>query len=441
MMVNLDMSNDMTIKAVSTRSKVTNASLISKSGNSFREKLGLLLEENSLPSFITSSTPTTNNELSQELTEYLQKEEIHPNEEVKHLLDVLSQVENVDDKLDLEDMNLILPDVLIRQISNFISNLKEGSIQLNQLSDKHELIGLLLVVSQFTDREISEESISKIQKLLNQLKEFVSEPSPQMQSKQSDDPTNKDLDPKAMKVISELIRNLENKLGDQQKPETQGNRQQYLQGVHSRYFTIPRGLENPSVAITEKLIQKTSNTNQVTTATPEAVLVNDTVPNQMPKIQQFTLFVEQNAKQMPNQEQFIKQFQSILARSNFVNGSGNQKLFINLYPEHLGSLRIEILQSENGLIARIMASTSQAKDLVESQLSSLKQSFIMQNISVEKIEITNQQLFQSERSLQRDAEQQKQQTPQQKDDKDNHDINEEESFSSTLLDELLNIEV
>jgi flagellar hook-length control protein FliK len=78
---------------------------------------------------------------------------------------------------------------------------------------------------------------------------------------------------------------------------------------------------------------------------------------------------------------------------------------------------------------------------VESQLSSLKQSFIMQNISVEKIEITNQQLFQSERSLQRDTEQQKQQTPQQKDDKDNHDVNEEESFSSTLLDELLNIEV
>ncbi|MFS0865103.1 flagellar hook-length control protein FliK [Fredinandcohnia sp. 179-A 10B2 NHS] len=440
MMANLDMTNDMTIKAVSTRNKVTNDSLISKSGNSFREKLGLLLEESNLSSLSDSDAPPTNSDLSLELAEYLQKEELPPNEQVKQLLEVLVKVKNVDENYDEEDMNLVVPDFII-QISNFISNLKEGSLQLNQISDKHELIGLLLVVTKFTDSEISEESIGKIQKLLTQLKEFVSESLPQIKSKQSNESTNNDLDIKAMKVMSELIRNLETKLGDHQKTETQGNRQQYLQGVHSRYFTIPRGLENPTAVITEKLIQKTSNTNQVTTTTPETVLVNDTLPNQMPKIQQFTLFVEQNAKQMPNQEQFIKQFQNILARSNFVNGTGNQKLFINLYPEHLGSLRIEILQSENGLIARIMASTSQAKELVESQLSSLKQSFIMQNISVEKIEITNQQLFQSERSLQRDAEQQKQQTPQQKDDRDNHDVNEEESFSSTLLDELLNIEV
>nr|WP_275695453.1 flagellar hook-length control protein FliK [Fredinandcohnia sp. SECRCQ15] len=161
----------------------------------------------------------------------------------------------------------------------------------------------------------------------------------------------------------------------------------------------------------------------------------------MSRTQQFTLFVEQNGRQVPNQEQFIKQFENILAKSSYLNSGGQHRLLIKLYPEHLGSLRIELLQSEGGLIAKIMASTNHAKELVESHLSSLKHSFQMQNIAVDKIDISTQLMHQSERSLQRESEQQKQQSQQQNNQNEQHDSNEENSFVDALLDELVNIKV
>lgn len=159
---------------------------------------------------------------------------------------------------------------------------------------------------------------------------------------------------------------------------------------------------------------------------------------QMTKAEQLTLF-SQNGKPV-SAEQLIRQFENILAKSQFSNIGGTQKLMIKLHPEHLGSLRIELIQKDGSMIAKMLTSTQAAKHLLESQLHSLKQAFASQNIQVDKIEISqqwNQQ--QQENLLKREGENQQQKYQQ------NHqqgkDEDEEDSFAFSLEDALVNTEV
>jgi Flagellar hook-length control protein FliK len=107
------------------------------------------------------------------------------------------------------------------------------------------------------------------------------------------------------------------------------------------------------------------------------------------KVQQFILHVEQNGQPVSKND-FVKQFEFILSRSVFIKGNGQQKLFIKLYPEHLGTLRIELIQQENMMAAKILATTAEAKEMLENHLSHLKHSLAQQNIQIEKIEISHQ---------------------------------------------------
>ena len=73
----------------------------------------------------------------------------------------------------------------------------------------------------------------------------------------------------------------------------------------------------------------------------------------MSKPYQLTLTQSQSGKQVST-DQLIQQFESILSKSQLMNVGGNQKLFIKLYPEHLGALRVELIQKDSTLIAKFM---------------------------------------------------------------------------------------
>lgn len=88
-----------------------------------------------------------------------------------------------------------------------------------------------------------------------------------------------------------------------------------------------------------------------------------------------------------NIQQFIDKFRQILEKSHFAKQPNGNTLLIKLYPEHLGSLRIELMQKDGAVTARILASAQTVKDLIDSSLSSLKQAFIQQNIAIDKLEV------------------------------------------------------
>jgi len=192
-------------------------------------------------------------------------------------------------------------------------------------------------------------------------------------------------------------------------------------------FTRIIGEEGTSSEKSKPVTMKTSEGNQ------------GTLPFQMSKLEQYVLTTEKSGQPV-DQEQFIKQFEKILSKASFTSSTGMQKLMIKLNPEHLGALRIEIIQKDSGLTARIMATTSKGKEMLETQLQGLKQSFAGQGIQVEKIEISQTTSFQ-ERFTPRDSDashQHRNQPKEQKIEENEEPLNE---FNDSFEEALLNFEV
>jgi flagellar hook-length control protein FliK len=155
---------------------------------------------------------------------------------------------------------------------------------------------------------------------------------------------------------------------------------------------------------------------------------------QVTKLEQLGLWMGSQEKPV-SAEQLLKQFEAILSKSQFLNSGGSQKLFIKLFPEHLGSIRVELFQKDQTIVAKIFTSTGTAKDALESQLSGLKQAFAGQNIAVERIEILQQSTPQ-ERFLNKDSGQQHRQ-PDRREQEDGEDKGE---FSLVFEEAQLNAE-
>ncbi|WP_171050827.1 flagellar hook-length control protein FliK [Bacillus sp. BHET2] len=106
----------------------------------------------------------------------------------------------------------------------------------------------------------------------------------------------------------------------------------------------------------------------------------------LPKTETFSMNLTSSNRSI-QYEQFVKEFQQILSKAQMTTQPNMSKLLIKLYPEQLGSLRIELLQQNGVMTAKILASTSTAKEMLDSQIQGLKHAFSAQNLQVEKIEI------------------------------------------------------
>ena len=204
-----------------------------------------------------------------------------------------------------------------------------------------------------------------------------------------------------------------------------------------------QGLGLPFQNVKSDLFKFASTKNGAGTNSNETNMIEannqiSSVQPQMSKIEQLVLTASKGG-QTVSQDEFVKQFESILNKSNFSGTNGVNKLLIRLNPEHLGSLRIELIQKDGVMTARILATTAQAKDMLENQVQGLKHAFSGQNIQIEKIEITQTfNSFNSEKFNQKDAEDQ---TRQQQDNKQERNEESESEFSGSFAEALLNIEV
>ena len=99
------------------------------------------------------------------------------------------------------------------------------------------------------------------------------------------------------------------------------------------------------------------------------------------------LTTEESRNNLKN-ETLLREMQNIFKRSNFGQTGGTNRLLIKLYPEHLGQVRIELLQSNGIMTARILASTALGKEMLDSQLHQLRSALLQQNLQVERIDIS-----------------------------------------------------
>lgn len=243
--------------------------------------------------------------------------------------------------------------------------------------------------------------------------------------------------------LKELIQQLTKKLeqltdasmGTVENIGKQSTRLEYLQKTFS---TVAAELNAKLLTGTEGQ----SEQKNAKIAQPKIDPVTGTVHlQQMSKAEQLTLTLTESGKPT-NSTDLIKQFENILARSKFTNTGGAQKLMIKLNPEHLGTLRIELIQREAGIVARIMATTQVAKESLESHLNGLKHAFGSQNIQVDRVEVSQTMSQQQERFLGREQEQQSQQQEQrqQENNQKSNDVGEN-SFNAAFEESLVNTEV
>lgn len=169
-------------------------------------------------------------------------------------------------------------------------------------------------------------------------------------------------------------------------------------------------------------------------------LVNSSIKDggSVNRIQQYVLNVQQPTGSPVSEEQILNQLKHIMKQSKFsTTANGTNQLMIRLNPAHLGSLTIKLSESNGEMMARIIASTATAKDIIESNLNALRHVFTNQNITVEKFEINYQGDSQFEGAKKEQNEQDGSKSRQQASDQE--DKSKDESHPDSFKEELLNL--
>lgn len=155
------------------------------------------------------------------------------------------------------------------------------------------------------------------------------------------------------------------------------------------------------------------------------------------RTESWSISVQTNPKPM-NIDQFIEKFSQVLNKSNMVQTLNGTKLILRLYPEQLGSLRVELLQQNGVMTAKILSSTSAVNDLLEQNAASLKQAFAQQHVSVDKVEFVFGQP--DPQKFERQPHQEHQQHSEKKE-QEAHDTHADDEPKESFQELLLNVEV
>lgn len=150
------------------------------------------------------------------------------------------------------------------------------------------------------------------------------------------------------------------------------------------------------------------------------------------KLELPTLFLVKEGKPLTYQ-QFLNQLQTVLSKSVFQKFGNMEQLTLRLHPEELGTLKIQLIQQDHGLTARIVTSTPAAKEILESQLHALRQAFVQQNITVDRIELIHVHSERKETLPQYSGDNGRNPDRQHRPKPDKGEDEKEHSFSETLL--------
>ncbi|MFT8319498.1 MAG: flagellar hook-length control protein FliK [Bacillus sp. (in: firmicutes)] len=136
--------------------------------------------------------------------------------------------------------------------------------------------------------------------------------------------------------------------------------------------------------------------------------------------------------------QLEAQLNKILSNASYITNGDSQKFTLRLAPEHLGSIRIEVYQNEGIVTAKILTATAEAKEMLDSHLSSLKHGLSSQNMVVDKMEIAFSPPGQQEKANKDQQSHQQQQQQQRQEQSANQEQNKQKK---SFLEELLNMEL
>ena len=109
--------------------------------------------------------------------------------------------------------------------------------------------------------------------------------------------------------------------------------------------------------------------------------------NQQSNILNRTVTVTLPTNQTSQAEALAREIANLLNRSQMSSTQGTIKLMLKLFPENLGQIRIEIIQQNGVMSARLLATTSAGKELLDSSLNQLKTTLAAQNIQMDRLDV------------------------------------------------------
>lgn len=399
-----------------------------------------------------ASSETTSTAPTKKSVEPSGKEDITPSQS-KDLETLLKDIEQLLGMLPIEDGYidselLQNPDVLalLHELSPQLQQLLKSFIQSGQsfeqllaqtTSGSKEQLGLLLLTlyqleskGQFPYEFKQTDFLKTLQSQLNEVFKV-----------QIDQPSSN-----AAVLLSKLIQTLEKKTEDGQLvgPNRVELKQIIQRVLHGSSTNQDAGSQQTSQQEQNKVVTMTTSTSTAFNEDTFDQLVAGSIKEggSVNRIQQYVLHVGTQSGQAVSEEQILKQLQTIMKQSKFsASPNGTSQLMIRLHPEHLGSLTIKLTESNGEMMARIIASSAAAKDMIESNLHALRHVFTTQNINVEKFEIQYQGDSQFEDAKKEGNEQEGQSKRNNDGTKLQQEDDEDASDSHSFKDELLNIMV
>ncbi|WP_277584165.1 flagellar hook-length control protein FliK [Psychrobacillus antarcticus] len=174
--------------------------------------------------------------------------------------------------------------------------------------------------------------------------------------------------------LKQLLENVKETVGKVATNETSSSPQLLKQPIIQTQMVVKQTTHSVQPELVTETKEITSNVQGGTTTVIQTKVESVSI----------TLPTEKAAQS----EEFVKELQKVMNRVQFGQAGGANRLVLKLFPEHLGTIRIELIQKDGMLTAKILASTALGKEMLDSNSSQLRQGFAGQNIQLEKLEIT-----------------------------------------------------
>jgi flagellar hook-length control protein FliK len=203
------------------------------------------------------------------------------------------------------------------------------------------------------------------------------------------------------------------------------------------------GLRNESMDTNSS--QKNSESSFGTNTTGATAENNSSTfgTGEMSKIQQFSIYLGQAKSDYQQSSNLLNELQKIWSKASFSTEEGTSKLLIKLFPKQLGAISIEMLQQDNETVARIVVSTAKTKELLDSNLSTLRHGLASQHVSIDKIDVllSEQAMAYNNENEQQKERQEKEAFKKEGQDQDSQQLEDGASFLSSFEAALINYNV
>jgi len=180
-----------------------------------------------------------------------------------------------------------------------------------------------------------------------------------------------------------------------------------------------------------------------TTGAPVGNQASSFGSGEMPKLQQFSIYLGQAKSDYQQSSNLVNELEKIWSKASFSAEEGTSKLLIKLFPKQLGAISIEMLQKDSETVARIVVSSAKTKELLDSNLSTLRHGLASQHVSIDKIDVllSEQAMSFNNENDQQKERQEKEAFKKEEEDQDSQQLEESASFLSSFESALINYNV